>query len=82
MHVPVSPVRHAVPMTEPVSLPRLPRLPLLTFKDLALAASAGEIHSDRCGWMGGDSAHPCSCKASRTIRMLAAIYGDLLADGE
>ena len=69
-------------MDEPVQFPRLPRLPLLTLEDLALAAEAGEIHSDRCGWMGGDTAHPCTCKASRAIRMLAAVYGDLLAGGE
>lgn len=68
-------------MAEDVQLPRLPRLPLRTLEDLALAAEAGEIHSDRCGWMGGDAAHPCTCKVSRTIRMLAAVYGDLLAGG-
>lgn len=69
-------------MAEDAQLPRLPRLPLLTLEDLALAAEAGEIHSDRCRWMGGDAAHPCNCKASRTIRILAAVYGDLLAGGE
>lgn len=69
-------------MAEDVQLPRLPRLPLLTLEDLALAAEAGEIHSDRCRWMGSGAAHPCTCKASRTIRMLAAVYGDLLVGGE
>lgn len=69
-------------MAEPVQLPRLPRLPLLTPEDLALAAEAGEIHSDRCSWMGGDAAHPCTCLVSRTIRKLVAVYGDLMASGE
>lgn len=73
----VSTVRHSVTVTEP--LPPLPRLPLLSLADLA--ACARFIHEDRCSWMG-DNTHPCRCGVPRTLRKLAAIYGDLLVDGE
>lgn len=66
----------------PESLPmRLPRLPLRSFPELVACAEADELHSDRCLYMGG-TARPCTCEVSRTIRMLAAVYGDLLAGDE
>lgn len=76
---PVSPVRQAVLMTDPVQLPRLPRLPLRTAADLI--ACAEEMHSDRCSWMGREADHPCRCRAPRVIRMIEAVYGDLMLGG-
>lgn len=72
-------MRHAVAMTEPVQLPRLPRLPLRNLEDLA--ACAEFIHEDRCFYMG-DTTRPCTCGVPRTIRAVAAVWAEDASAGE
>lgn len=66
-------------MTEPASLPSLPRLPLRSLEDLA--ACAAYIHEDRCPWMG-DNTHPCRCGVPRAIRAVAAVWAEDPLAGE
>lgn len=52
----VGPFRHAGHVPLPADLP--PRLEYAARRALRYPE---EIHTDSCGWMGAEYAHPCSC---------------------
>lgn len=67
----VGAVRHdgSVP-NAPEPLQLLPKLPLRKAEDLVRCA--GEIHADRCAWLGADAIRPCTCGVPKLLAKLVA----------